>query len=477
MPEEANMKKYAIQKTLWGLASLALIAALVVAVMPQRARAMDVRPNTSAVGADEVVNDDLLLSSDSVEMAGTVNGNLIIAGGDVTVSGTVHGDVITAGGIIHITGTVDGNLIAFCNTLQLDGTVTDGVFFGGYSERMGPQAKVGGNVYAGGYSVEIQPGAVVSRDAAVGAYQLILGGEVKRDINVGVSALKITGQVGRNATIDVGKPSDNAPEQVRMQFSGMPSGFAVDVTPIKPGLDVASSATIGGKLAYSSSVDQSSAINAKPAGGIEYTYRAEPDANSNTNTTANPAALFIQYAMDILREFMVLFVAGALTVWLVPGWLIRGRDMLSVKPGPSFLWGLVLLITVPIAALFAGMLIFVLGIALGLVTLGGLMFQVWTIGLGAIGLFMGIFGVLATYGSKLVFSLLIGTWLIRLLNKGYLGGIIWPLLLGLVAYIILYSVPVFIGWILSGLIVIFGLGAIWLVFQDWYLSRRKQPAA
>jgi hypothetical protein len=472
------MKNRTAMKSLSFLLGMALVLGLVAAALPQRARALEVGPESGLIGADEVINDDLVLNGNIVEMAGTVNGNVIAAGGEVIISGTVHGDVILSGGIIRITGTVDGNVIAASNTLELDGAVADSVFYGGYNAVVGPRAKIGSNLYMGAFNVELKSGSVISRDIAVGAYQLILGGEVKRDVHAGLGALKLTGTVGRNVTVEIGKPSDQAPQTYNMQFTGMtPKTYMVDVVSIKPGLDVPSSATIGGKFSYTSSVDQSAAIQAKPAGGVAYTYRAEPDDNANANNAFNPVAAILQQIFDIMREFLVLLVAGALVVWLAPGWLIRGRDMLSVKPGPSFLWGLLLCILVPIAVFFAGILIFVLGIALGIVTLGGLMVQVWGIGLGGLGLFSGIFGLFVTYGSKLVVSLLLGTWIIRLLNRGYVGGIVWPLLIGLVAYILLYSVPLFIGWILSIVVMIFGLGAIWLVFQDWYQNRRAQPSA
>jgi hypothetical protein len=466
-----------LMKPMYFLVAAALILSLTAAALPQRARAMEVRPDNGNVGVDEVINDDLIINGNTIDMAGTVNGNVIAAGGSITISGTVHGDVIASGGIIRVTGTVDGNVIGCGNSMELDGTVTDSVFFGGYSAVLGPKAAIGRNFYAGGFNIEMQSGSAIDRDVAVGAYQLILGGTIKRDVNAGVGALNITGEVGRNVTAEVGKPSAQKPSMTGMQFTGNGANtYFVPVEPINPGIQVASTAKIGGKFSYTSAVNQSNAILVKPAGGIEYVYRAEPDDSAKNSNNFNPLTALLEQVMGILREFMVLVIAGALAVWLIPGWLIRGRDMLSVKPGPSFLWGLLLIISVPIASFLAAILIFLLGIALGIVTFGGLMGQVWMIGLGGIGLFDGIFSAVVFFCSKLVVSLLLGTWIMRILKKDYVGGIIWPLLLGLVAYTILYAVPLFIGWILSAVIIIFGVGAIWLVIQDNYQTRKAQPA-
>src|SRR4030042_5938077 len=75
----------------------------------QTVRAMEV-DHDGHVAADEVVNDDLILTEEVVEMAGTVNGNLIAMGSAVTISGTVNGDVIAGGATVTVTGTVNGNL-------------------------------------------------------------------------------------------------------------------------------------------------------------------------------------------------------------------------------------------------------------------------------------------------------------------------------------------------------------------------------
>jgi hypothetical protein len=86
-----------ISKSIWVriLIAFALMSTLAL-TGAQTVRAMEI-DSDGKVGADEVINDDLILTQDTVEMAGTVNGNLMAFGSNITISGTVNGDVVTGG--------------------------------------------------------------------------------------------------------------------------------------------------------------------------------------------------------------------------------------------------------------------------------------------------------------------------------------------------------------------------------------------
>jgi hypothetical protein len=118
--------------------------------------------------------------------------------------------------------------------------------------------------------------------------------------------------------------------------------------------------------------------------------------------------------------------------------------------------------------------VLVLGLAVGVVTLFGLMAVVFGLGYSALGLSGTVFMVLAQFGSKLVVALLIGDWLIRLMNKDYKGSPFWTLLLGVLLVTIFDAIPCF-GWLFGLLAIIFGFGAICLSIREWW-QRRKTAA-
>ncbi len=467
-----------VSRTLWNRLLLALGLVFVLAVgSVQTVRALEVN-KSGTVAADEVINDDLVLTDTNVNMAGTVNGTLITGATYVTIGGTVNGDVITGGSSVTITGVVKGNLIVAGGSVTINGTVENSVFFAGSSLILGPNAKVNGNLYAAGFSMELQSGSSIDRDVEAAGYQILLDGTVGRDVNAAAGALEVSGSVGRNITVEIGEPSKDSNQATAMQFLPYPQVTRI----LPPGLSITSTAQIGGKLDYSSAVEQAAGINITPAGGVQYHYRAAQN-NSSSGTiieiNAAPrawsfAAFFLEYVFAAVREFLTLLLLGALAVWLCPKLLSRTAGTLRDKPLPSLGWGFLVLLVGMVALVLAIITVLLLGLAIGVVTLFGLMGVVFGIGFSAIGLSGAVFLALAQFGSKLVVAMLIGDVLFRLIRKDYSASMFWPLLVGIFLLTMMNAIP-FLGILVSVFAILSGSGAIWLVFRDWWINRK--PAA
>jgi hypothetical protein len=443
----------------------------------QTARAMEI-DRDGQVGADEVVNDDLFLANDIVEMSGTVNGNLITGGTDVTISGMVNGDVIAGGSMVNVTGTVDGNLFLVGGDIHVDGTVTGSLFFLGNSLAVGPDAVLESNAYAAGFSVNLQAGSTLERDLAVAAYQAILAGEIGRDVQAKTGAFELSGKVGRNVIVDISEPDGDAQDAEFLQF--MPFTHAGRLVPV--GLHILPEAVIGGRLEYHSAVEQPSGIQATPEGGVIYEYRP-PENETNWDdirdftpeprvrvNTFNFGRMVLNYVFGVIREFLTLILLGALGVWLIPSVLTRGAGILRDKPLPSLGWGLLVLVLGLAGLVAACILVFMLGLAVGVVTLFGLMSTVFGIGFSAIGLSGALFLAVLQYGTKLVVALLIGDTILRLFRKDYSASAFWPLLLGIVLMVFVDAIPI-LGFVFSLIVALFGLGALWLLFHEWWQAR------
>ena len=119
-----------------------LAAALFVA---PAARAAEIRNGDRVViAAGEVIDDDLIVSAETVIIDGTVTGDLIATGTNVTLNGLVQGSALLAGQTLRVAGQVDGSLYA-----------------GGYAVTLDEGAVVGRNAYFGGYSVATRPDSLV----------------------------------------------------------------------------------------------------------------------------------------------------------------------------------------------------------------------------------------------------------------------------------------------------------------------------
>jgi cytoskeletal protein CcmA (bactofilin family) len=460
-----------VSRTLWNRMLLALGLVFVLAVgSTQTVRALEVN-KSGTVAESEIINDDLVLTGSVVDMAGTINGTLLAGATDITIRGTVNGDVIAGGSNITVTGTVKGNLFAIGGNVTVNGTVENSVFFAGKSLVLGPSAKVAANLYAAGFSVEMQSGATVGRDTAMAGYQVLLDGAIGRDVHAAVGAFEVSGTIGRNVSVDIAEPSENEQQIAAMEF--MPFGQVTRILP--PGLQITADAKIEGKLDYYSGVEQLSGIQSTPAGGVQYHYRA-PENTSTKKVVVNPPVInigvvFMGYVFNVVREFLTLVLLGALAVWLCPKVLSRAAGTLRDNPLPALGWGFLVLVVGATAILLAGIAIFLLGLAVGVVTLFGLMGVVYGIGFSSLGLASAVFLALAQFGSKLVAAMLLGDVLFRLVRKDYSSSMFWPLALGILILTVVNAIP-FLGILVSLFAILFGTGAIWIVFRDWWVQRK-----
>ena len=128
-------------------------------------------------------------------------------------------------------------------------------------------------------------------------------------------------------------------------------------------------------------------------------------------------------------------------------------------------------------AFTAIIVVVIAGIALGLnaLTLQNLAFIFGTLGLLAVGLAFFVFWLFAAYISKVIVAYLVGRLILKRLVPRAKGKF-WPLLLGLVLYILVTAIP-YAGWIVGFLVTLVGLGAVWLVYIDWRSVAEVQAPA
>jgi hypothetical protein len=150
---------------------------------------------------------------------------------------------------------------------------------------------------------------------------------------------------------------------------------------------------------------------------------------------------------------------------------------LQGKPLPSVGWGLLAVIVGAVGAVILVVLIFTVGIIFGAITLGGLAGTIFGVGLSAWGLALAVFSFLVSYGSKIVVAYLIGKLILGQLARAYTGRA-WAMVVGVVVYVLVASIPI-LGWLIGLLATLFGVGAMWLVFQNWRATAKPAliPAA
>jgi len=406
--------------------------------------------DTVVIGADEVIEDDLYVGANTFTLDGTVKGDLIVFGSTIEINGTVEGDLITAGQAVTVRG-----------------AVADDVRIAGMALKLDSEAKVGDDVVAAGFSIDGKKGSSVGGDFTYFGYQALLAGDVAQDLTVGVGGLQLSGSIGGDVKAEVGEVEEGPPPTFFMSF--MPNVPAMPSVPM--GLTVDEGARIGGKLDYTSASEWSI-----PAGVVAGAItRHEPEIEVEEEVVVSPAKRAGEWFLRHLRRLVTLLLVGLLIVWVVPGWTKRVAGALQAKPLPSLGWGVVSIAVFILALLVLLIATIIVAVILGTVTLGGLAGTTAWIGGLTMALLVFFFSIAVTYITKVVVSFLGGRLILARLKPDWADGRIWPLVVGVVLFVIITAIPV-LGWLVNLVVVLLGLGALWLLGRDIYRQRRAVPA-
>jgi cytoskeletal protein CcmA (bactofilin family) len=190
------------------LATLTLVFTAAPAAM-----ALDTREgNRITVAQNETVNDDMLLTGDTVVIDGTIDGDVFAFARMVTVNGTIKGNLITGG-----------------TTVEILGNVTGSVF--GAGENVYVEGRVDRSLVAAGSWVELHEKGTVGRSLIAGADKLSLSGSVGRGAVIGASTATVAGKVGQEVKVGVG----NLTLEPTAQVSGPLTYYSRNQATIKQG--------------------------------------------------------------------------------------------------------------------------------------------------------------------------------------------------------------------------------------------------
>lgn len=248
------------------------------------------------VGADETIDDTLVVMSESVLIEGTVTGDLVAMGERVTIRGRVDGLVVAMAETLIVDGDVGGTLLVMGESVDLRG------------------AALASNAYAMGRKVSFDDQTRIAGNAAVAAESAQVQGTVGRDLLALADRFALLGRVDGNLRSASGK------------------------------LDVADSARIGGDLtARLESADNADIDAAAVIGGAT----AIESWERKPNRYLNPG----YYAGQVLK-FVAAFVTGLILLRFCPGLrevpLTTGGELLTAGG-----LGALVLIAVPALALAA----------------------------------------------------------------------------------------------------------------------------
>jgi cytoskeletal protein CcmA (bactofilin family) len=283
-----------------------LVALCLLALFVAPAWATEFRTGKAVtIGADEVIDDDLMAAGNSVVVQGKVTGDVLAAGHTVRVTGPVGGSVMAAGQNVVVTGDVDGSARVAARSVTLGGVVKR-------------------NVQAAGQVVTISDTADIRKDVHVGSNTFDLDGTVGRLLGIAAQNAALRGNVGGDLTFE---------------------GDALSLGP---------AAKVGGKLAYRSKDEPQIAQGAAVAGGVvKLPPRPGAERKRRFSWTGFVLRLLMWFAFGAVGLAIAprIFRAAANAVALRPWWnLLLGLLVLTVVGIPP---GAVALIAWLVALMFS----------------------------------------------------------------------------------------------------------------------------
>ena len=386
------------------------------------------------VGPNEVVPDDVYAVAQDVIVQGTIKGDLYAVARHITIApgARITGDLVVAGQVVDVRGVVE-----------------DDVRAAGYLIHVA-SPRVGDDVIAAAFSVDIPEGSVVGGSLVAGSYQVRVAGTVQEGVLAAANGILIQGNVGGDVTAIVG------------ERGGMPltyGAFFVDtggvsVPPVPSGLTVGPGARVEGNLVYQAVQEATIAPTARVVGRVVHRLPPQP-----TKATHPPAFGTLPWVAQQARRLFTYLVVG-MALFLGAGTTARRFGSVVVqRPLAALGWGIVT-VAVVIATLVLLLLVtVVVALILGLLTLSTLARWALVVGLAADVLlliaYLAYVGLLVpalvSYASLSFFDR--GRWLWAL-----------PLVLGLVLYVVLTSLP-YVGWIVSLVVILVGLGGAVLLYR------------
>ena len=367
-----------------------------------------------------VVHAQSILYGDSVPVGQTVEGDIMLAGTNVVVDGIVAGDLIAVGQNVTINGTVEGSLVAIASKVVINGTVQGTAYIAAVTLVMGPKATLERNLYYSGVSLVTTNGSTIGRDLFALAFGSTTGGEITGKTQAVVGPYEVFKLLIEQLKINIQLPESLAP---------------------------------------------TSQVPGEGGGKVMAKFEQASTAEASTQQFLNGLA---DWGMPVVQDLVPLLILGLIAIWLFPVTVSKGAKKIAARPWYTLGIGLLIFVIsiniTGVVLLLAG-LIFLIGLGFGFLSLWGLAAIWWALAFFSLALASALFFLVVFFGSRIVISYLIGSLILRKTpDTSYLRRL-GILVLGLVIFVLVASIPVF-GWVTSVLAISFGLGGIWQAYRE-----------
>jgi cytoskeletal protein CcmA (bactofilin family) len=381
-----------------------------------------------------------IVYSNGVPVGSVVDQDIILSGPEITIDGTVNGDVLALGQLVTVTGTINGSLYSGAEILMIGGKVNGSVYSAGGTLRLRPEAKLERSVFFAGGLLDFQSGSSIGRDL----FSLALGAQ-------------FNGNITRETKAIIG------PSELFKAFLNV-TGLQMPVITL-PAIRPVQAPTPSANLMMASILPfQTQISNWEPV-----RYFQKSLAFDVTPPVEKMPFDWQNWGKTLLRTIAEILFLGVLVAWIKPKLLKDTARSGWQHPWMALFYGLGVLV-ISISALILGFVVLmVLGSFFHWISFQTLAWIIWVGGSAAVLLATTLFVLLLVFFSKLVVAYCIGDWLVQKIATGKSILPVFMVTSGVIIYALLSSIPS-LGWIVSLVVTLYGLGACWLwvrvLFQD-----------
>ncbi|MCX6798040.1 MAG: hypothetical protein NTX66_02390 [Candidatus Falkowbacteria bacterium] len=335
-------------------------------------------------------------------------GNVYLVGQNIVVDGNVNGDLITISQSLTVNGEVGGDIIALAQTININGGVAGNIRLAGNDINLnGPVQK---NINLLAAKINFSERATANEDLLLAGTTADINGSILGNLYGFANIFNISGKVGKNVNLKT--PNNSQPSAI----------------------NISSEAIINGDFNYTSRTTANIINKAAITGKIT---QIQPELKQTSEIMA--------WLWRRLYSLFAALIIGLVLVSLFKKKIV-GLDKDLEDKVKKIIWpGLIALIIAPIVVIILA--ITFIGLPLALILLA-----LWLI---------------AMYLAKILVAITFGLWLSGKLLAKQKNNLILVMIIGVVATWILFSLP-YLGWLISLLATIGGLGLIYLLKKENY---------
>lgn len=135
-----------------------------------------------SIPENEVINEDLFVSGQSIIIDGKVNGDLFFMAKDISINGEIAGDIIGIAQTVTINGIVLDDVRTGGQFVNINGEIHKNATFSGQFVNISKKSSIGGDLIVGGNDIKID--GVIQGEVQAGGETISLSGKIGKSANL-----------------------------------------------------------------------------------------------------------------------------------------------------------------------------------------------------------------------------------------------------------------------------------------------------